>query len=52
MSIAPDISSANTASPSCVAVTRGEVRPSEASTGCARPFSAVSECTNASCASS
>ena len=45
MSIAPDISSANTASPSWVAVTRGEVRASEASSGCARPFSAVSECT-------
>ena len=51
MSIAPDISSANTARPSWVAVTRGEVRPSEASSGWARPFSAVSVCTSASCAS-
>ena len=52
MSIEPDMSSANVARPSCVAVVRGEPRAMDLKCGCSRPLSPVSECTKASCTSS
>ena len=42
MSMEPDISSANVARPSCVAVMRGEFVANDPRFGCARPLSAVS----------
>ena len=51
MSIAPVMSSAKVASPSWVAVMRGELIPSVGRLACSRPLSAVSECTKASCSS-
>ena len=48
MSRLPVICSAKVASPSWVAVTRGEDIAMLANSGCSRPLSAVSECTSAS----
>lgn len=48
ISMLPVICSANVARPSWVAVVRGEEMPRLGRCACARPLSAVSECTSAS----